>query len=57
MDKDKIIEDQARSLNEAWATIERLESLVNDLRCGIQATRDMLDDGACAVNERAMFKG
>ena len=50
--KDRIIEEQSRALVEAWATIEYLESIVNDLRCGIQATRDMLEDDALVLNKR-----
>ena len=52
INKDRIIEEQNRALAEAWATIEHLESIVNDLRCGILATRDMLDEDALVMNKR-----
>ena len=52
MNKDRIIEEQNKSLAEAWTKIEYLEELVNDLRCGIQATKDMLDDDTFTAGER-----
>ena len=60
--ENEIIENLTKSLTEAWDTIERqegqierLKSIVNDLRCGIQATRDMLDDSASVADEGIVF--
>ena len=58
MDKDQIIEEQNKSLAEAWNTIEmqeeqieRLKSLLGEFRCGIKSTSDMRRDDTFVVNE------
>ena len=55
MNKDKIIEEQKKTIAEAWDTIEYLESLVHDLHYRVHFSGNMYEDRSYAVNEWAVL--